>query len=119
MAGVDTIARYTFPKKGNLKQCQNYGTINLISHPSKITLQVIINRLKAKTEELLAKEAGLRPGRSTVEHIFNSFVITEKLLQHRRNLFHNFTDFKKAFDKVWYAGLWQVLRSFSIEEGLV
>ena len=24
------------PKKGNLKQCQNYHTINLISHPSMI-----------------------------------------------------------------------------------
>ena len=28
-------------------------------------------------------------------------------------------DFRKAFDRVWHAGLWQVLRSFSIEEGLV
>ena len=26
------------PKKGNLKQCQNYRTISLISHPSKINL---------------------------------------------------------------------------------
>ena len=28
-------------------------------------------------------------------------------------------DFKKAFDRVWHAGLWQVLRSFNIEKGLV
>ena len=33
--------------------------------------------------------------------------------------FHNFIDFKKAFDRVWHAGLRQVFRSFSIEEGLV
>ena len=26
------------PKKGNLKQCQDYRTISLISHPSKIML---------------------------------------------------------------------------------
>ena len=35
-------------KKGNLKQCQKYHTINLISHPSKIMLPVILNQLKAK-----------------------------------------------------------------------
>ena len=35
-------------------------------------LQAILNRLKAKAEELLAEEqAGWRPGRSTVEQIFN------------------------------------------------
>ena len=37
----------------------------------------------------------------------------------QRDLFHNFIDFKKAFDRVWHAGLWQVLRSFNIDEGLV
>ena len=53
------------------------------------------------------------------EQIFTSRVIIEKYLQHPRDLFHNFVDFKKAFDKVLHAGLWQVLRSFNIEEGLV
>ena len=44
------------PKKGNLKRCQNYRTISLICHPSKIMLRVILNRLKAEAEELLAEE---------------------------------------------------------------
>jgi len=43
----------------------------------------------------------------------------EKHLQHQKELFHNFVDFKKAFDRVWHAGLWHVLRIFGIEEGLV
>ena len=38
------------------KKCQNYRTISLISHSSKIMLRVILNRLKAKAEELLAEE---------------------------------------------------------------
>ena len=105
------------PKKGNLKQCQNYRIISLISHPSKIMLRVILNRLKPKAEELLAEvQASFRPGRSTAEQIFNSRVIVEKHIQNQRSLFHNF---KKAFDRVWVAGLWQVLRCFNIEEGLV
>ena len=28
---------------------------------------------------------------------------------------HNFIDFKKAFDRVWHAGPWQVLRSYNID----
>ena len=56
---------------------------------------------------------------SSVEQIFNSRVIIEKHLQHQRDLFHNFIDFKKAFYRVWHAGLWQVLRSCNIEEGYV
>ena len=108
------------PKKGNLKLCQNYRTISLISHPSKVMLRIILNRLKSKAEELLADEqAGFRAGRSTVEQIFNCRVMMEKHLQHQRELFHNFIDFKKAFDRVWHDGLWQVLRGFNIEEGLV
>ena len=58
------------PKKGNLRQRQNYRTISSISHPSKIMLRFILNRLKAKAEELLTEEpAGFRPSRSTVEQI--------------------------------------------------
>ena len=87
-------------KKGDLKQCQKYRTINLISHPSKIMLRIILNRLQAKAEELLAEEqAGVRSGRSTVEQIFSNRVIIEKYLQHQRVLFHKFIDFKKASDR--------------------
>ena len=44
-------------------------------------LQVILNRLEAEAEELLAEEqAGFRPGRSTVEQICNSRVIIEEHL---------------------------------------
>ena len=69
---------------------------------------VILNRLKAKAEELLAEEqADFRPDRRAVEQIFNRRVI----------MFNNFIYFKKAFDRGWHAGLWQVLRSFNVEEG--
>ena len=108
------------PKKANARQCQNHRTISLISHPSKVILRIILNRLKHEIEEHLAEEqAGFRPGRSTIEQIFNCRLIMEKHSQHQRILFHNFIDFKKAFDRVWHDGLWYTLRHFGIEEGLV
>ena len=90
--------------------------ISLISHPSKVMLCIILNHLKSKAEELLSEEqAGFRAGWSTVEQIFNCRVLIEKHLQHQRDLFHNFIDFKKAFDWAWCNGLWH----FNIEKGLI
>lgn len=108
------------PKKGNLRQCQNYRTISLISHPSKIMLRVILNRLKPQGERLLAEEqAGFRERRSTVEQICSCRILIEKHLQHQKDLFHNFIDFRKAFDRVWHDGLWHILSQYNIENGLI
>ena len=89
------------PKKGNLKLCKNYRTISLTSHPNKIILRVILNRLKGKAEEILAEEqTGFRVGTSTTEQIFNVRLSIEKHLLHQKDLIHNFIDFKKAFDRI-------------------
>ena len=56
----------TLPKKGNMQQCQNYRTISVISHPSKVILKVILNKLKPQTEKVIAEEqAGLTAGSNT------------------------------------------------------
>ncbi|GFR89399.1 RNA-directed DNA polymerase from mobile element jockey [Elysia marginata] len=90
----------TLPKTGNLKLCQNYRTISLISHPSKVMLKVFLNRLKPQAEKTIAEDqAGFRPGRSTVERICNIRILMEKYLQHQQELHHVFIDFKKAFDE--------------------
>ena len=93
----------TLPKKGNLQLCQNYRTISLISHPSKVMLKIILNRLQPQAEEIIAEEqAGFRAGRITTEQIFNLRILGEKYLQHQQNLYHVIIDFKKAFDRVWH-----------------
>ena len=62
----------TLPKKGNLQLCQNYRTISLISHPSKVMLRILLNRLKPQAEEIIKEEqASFRAGRSTTEHFFS------------------------------------------------
>ena len=107
------------PKTGNLKQCQNYRTISLISHPGKIKLQVILNQLKAKVEELLVEEqAGIRPGQSTAQQIFNSRFIIEKQLPYQRNqLFRTLQASRMRLAESGFRPV-QVLRSFNTEEGL-
>ena len=103
----------TVPKKGNLQLYQNYRTISLISHPSKVMLKIVLNRLQSQAEEIIAEEqAGFRVGRSTTEQIFNLRILCEKHLQHQQNLYHVFTDFKKAFDRVWHEALQATTRKY-------
>ena len=95
-------------------------TISLISHPSKVLLKIILKRLQTKAEEILAEEqAGFRAGRSTHEQIFNCRIIAEKHIQHQRELYHNFIDFKKAFDRVWHEGLWAVMEQFGFQQDII
>ena len=42
-------------KKGNLKKCENYITVSLISHARNILLRVILNRLNPMVESILAE----------------------------------------------------------------
>ena len=55
----------TLAKKGSLQLSQNYRTISLISHSSKVMLKVILNRLKPQAKEIIAEEqAGFRAGKA-------------------------------------------------------
>ena len=110
----------TLPKKDNLQLCQNYRTISLISHPSKVMLKIILNRVQPQAEEIIAEEqAGFRARRSTTEQIFNLRILCEKYLQHQQNLYHVFIDFKKAFDRVWYEILWATMGKYNINASII
>ena len=45
--------------------------------------------------------------------------MAEEHIEHGRKLYHNFVDFKKAFDRVWYEGLWKVMSHFNIDKVLL
>ena len=110
----------TLLKKGNLRQCQNYRTISLISHLSKVMLKNILKRLKPQAEKTIAEEqAGFRGGRSTTEQIFNRRILCEKHPQHQQDLHHVFVDFKKALDRVWHAVLWATMKKYNISVNFV
>ena len=110
----------SLPKKGDLQVCSNYRTLSLISHPSKVLLRIILNRLKTQAAHVIAEEqAGFMKGRSTIEQVFNLRILCEKYLQHQQPLYHVFIDFKKAFDRVWHAALWATMRKYNISYSLI
>ena len=61
----------SIPKKGNAKECSNYHTVALISHPSNIMLKIFQARLQQDINGELLVQAGLRKGRGTRDQIGN------------------------------------------------
>ena len=109
---LDTVAdHHSSRKNGNTRLCQNCRMISLISHPSRVMLWLILNRLVGQAEQILeiAEEyhwTNIQP-RGVGRKIFR---IPERPL-----LFHNFIDFKKAYYRVWQDSLWRVLKEYNID----
>ena len=49
----------------------------------------------------------------------NLRIICEQYLQHQQDLYHVFIDFKKAFDRVWHAALWTIMRQYIVGNNLI
>uniref|UniRef100_A0A0B7AVK0 Reverse transcriptase domain-containing protein n=1 Tax=Arion vulgaris TaxID=1028688 RepID=A0A0B7AVK0_9EUPU len=64
---MENVNIHPHPKERNLKLCNNYRTIALISHASKILLRFIMKRIERKLEHEV--QAGFRHGRGTRDHI--------------------------------------------------
>ena len=77
------------PKKGNAKECSNYCTVALISHASKVMLQILQTRLQQYVNrELPDVQAGFRKSRGTRDQIANIHWIIEKAREFKKkNLF--------------------------------
>ena len=86
------------PKKGNTKECSNYGTIALISHASKVMLKILQARLQQyMNRKILDVQAAFRKGRRTRGQIANSYWIIKNTREFQKNFYFCFIDSAKAF----------------------
>ena len=93
-------------KTGNSKECSNYRTIAIISHVSKILLQILLNRMRKKIEmELPDEQAGFRPGRGTADMLDIIQVLIEKVMGIGGQALITFIDYSKAFDSISHVQL--------------
>ena len=82
------------------KNAQNYCTIALISHTSKVMLKILQARLQQfVNRELPDVQADFRKGRGTRGQIANICWIIEKAREFQKNIYFCFIDYAKAF--VW------------------
>ena len=106
------------PKKGNAKECSNYRTIALISHASKVVLNILQARLQQYLNRKLPDvQAGFRKGRETRDQIANILWVIEKAKEFQKNIC--FIEYAKAFDCMDHNKLWKILKEIGVPEHLI
>ena len=107
------------PKKGSAKESSNYCAIALLSHASKVMLEILKARLQQYVNrELPDVQAGFRKGRGTRDPIANILWIIKKVREFQKNIYFCFIDYAKAFDCVDHNKLWKILREMGIPDHL-
>ena len=108
------------PKKGDLRSCDNWRGVTLLSIPSKVFCSVLLRRIdKALDSKLREEQAGFRRGRGCMDQVFALRNIIEQCLEWKSPLYINFIDFKKAFDSVHRESLWRILASYGIPPKMI
>ena len=106
-------------RKAMPKNVQNYCTIALISHASKVMLKILQARLQQyMNRELPDVQAGFRKGRGTRAQIANILWIIKKAREFQKNIYFCFIDYAKAFDCVDHNKLRKFLKEMGIPDHL-
>ena len=101
--------------KGCKDECSSYRGISLLSIPGKVYGRIIIERVMNITESRISNEqGGFRKGRGCVDQIFTVKGMAEKYLMKDRKLYAAFMDLEKAYDKVDWDALWEVLKIYGV-----
>ena len=105
--------------KGNEKECLNYHPIAVISHASKVVLNILQARLQQYVNrELPGGQAGFWKGRGTRNQIANINWIIQKAGEFHKNIYFCFIDYAKVFDCVAHNKLWKILKQMGIPHHL-
>lgn len=89
------------PKKGDLKDCNNWRGINILCVALKVFMMIILERMvKAVDAKIRSEQAGFREGRSCTDQINTIRIIIEQSVEMNSPLYLLFIDFEKAFDSI-------------------
>jgi hypothetical protein len=97
-------------KEPNATECGDFRTISLISHASKILLKILTSRIEIKCKNFIGDDQfGFRKGVGTREAIASLRTVCERSIEHDKDVFVCFVDYEKAFDRVNWKKLMEVL----------
>ena len=106
-------------KKGSVKGCANFQTIELISHASKIMLKILQARLHLYLNwEIPDAQSGFWRSRGTRDQIANIHWVKEKAREFQKNIYFCLTDYAKIFDCVDHNKVWEILQEVGIPDHL-
>lgn len=118
------------PKVSRAQECNDFRTIALISHASKVLLHLIKRRITPIIERQLGEsQMGFRKGKGTRDAIFQLRMISERTEQMNivkkigrnkikkgKKLYLCFVDYQKAFDRVRHDKLVEVMEWAGVPE---
>ena len=106
----------TLPKKTGADKCENFRTISLTSHASKILTKIIQRRIEQNVEENLGGDQfGFRRNRGTREAILSLRLIIERAFIREESVYIGFIDLEKAFDNVNWEIMFKILKQAGIK----
>ena len=99
---VDRVTACMVPlykDKGDVHECSNFRGISLLSVVGKVYARVLKNRIRDKTENVIAEvQSGFRRDRGCTDQIFIVRQICEKYLEKGKDVYFAFLDLEKAYD---------------------
>jgi retron-type reverse transcriptase len=105
-------------KKPKATKCSDHRTISLIAHTAKIVAKILRKRIEKKIEDVLGEaQFGFRKGKGTRDAIGMLRIIPEQTLEIDEEINVCFIDWQKAFDRVNWTKLMQILKETGIDWG--
>ena len=103
-------------KKTQTTKCSDHHTISLIPHTAKIIAKILRRRIERKIEDVLGEDQfGFRRGKGTRDAIGMMRIIAERTLEIDEEMFICFIEWQKAFDRVKWTKLMQILKISCID----
>jgi hypothetical protein len=103
-------------KKPQATKYNDHRTISLIAYTAKIVAKILRRRIEKKIEDVLGEDQfEFRRGKGTRDAIWLLRIISERTLEIDEELSVCFIDCQKAFDRVNWSKLMQILNEIGIE----
>jgi hypothetical protein len=110
------VKMIAFKKKQQATKCSDHRTINLIAHTTKIVAKILRRRIEKKIKDVLEEDQfGFRRGKGTRDAIGVLRIISERTLEIDEELSVCFIDWQKAFDRVNWTNLMQIIKEIDID----
>jgi hypothetical protein len=101
-------------KKPKARECTDHRTISLIAHAAKVVTSVIRRRSEKKMEDVLGEDQ-LTFRKGTRDAIKMLRIISERILDVGEEICICFIDWQKAFDRVKWTKLMDILKKIGID----
>jgi len=110
------VTMIALKKKTQATNYSDHRTLSLIAHTAKIRVKILRRRIERKIEDVFGEDQfGFRRGKGTMNATGMMKIITERTMEIDAELCVCVTDWEKAFERVNWTKLMQILKRASFD----